>query len=66
MYRSSNHQFVRRQFFIGRDQSEFLRETAFKRNVSQARLIRDAIREWAKSNTRTKLAPEPASMNYDD
>jgi hypothetical protein len=64
-YRSSNHSFVRRQFFIARDQSEFLRKIAYKKNVSQARIVRDALREFAKHH-RTKLAPEPASMKYDE
>lgn len=62
MHRTSNHSFIRRQFFIAKDQSSFLREIAFKRNTSQAHIVRDAIRAWAKDNTKTKLAPEPAGM----
>jgi len=65
-YRSSNHSFVRRQFYIASDQSEFLKEMAYKRNLSQARIVRDAIREWAKVNTKIRLAPEPAGMKYDE
>ena len=62
MYRTSNQQFIRRQFFIGRDQSEYLREMAYKRNKSQGRIVRDAIRAWAKDNTKTRLRPESEGM----
>jgi hypothetical protein len=66
MMKTSAHKFVPKQFLIAKDMAEFLRDMAYKRKVSQAQLVRAAIREFAKNNSKTKLAPEPASMNYDD
>jgi len=63
--RTSNHEFIRRQFFLPRDQASYVRESGFAKNISQARIVRDAIRDWAKSNTNTKLSPEPKSMLRD-
>jgi hypothetical protein len=60
--KTSNHEFTRRQFYISREQSEFLREVAFKRKMSQARIVRDSIRLWAQLQEKTKLLPEPATM----
>jgi hypothetical protein len=60
--KTSNHEYIRRQFYISREQAAFLRETAFKRNLSQARIVRDAIRAWAKHSEKVSLLPEPSTM----
>ena len=59
MATSSNHEFIRRQFYIPRDHAAFLRDMAYKKNISQASIVRAALRAWAKFNTNTELSSEP-------
>lgn len=61
--KTSNHHFIRRQFYVPRDHSEFLRSTAYKRNISQARIVREAVREWAKEHAGATLSEEPANLS---
>jgi hypothetical protein len=51
--------FSRRQFYLPPDMVSFLREAAYSRRVSQAWIIREAVRAWAKKNADIKLEPEP-------
>lgn len=44
-----------KHFYIRKDQSEWLRKEANKRNISQASIIRKAIDEYKTNNLKTSI-----------